>query len=145
MIEYKYTTCGLNASPAFPEGHSVSRTLITVSLNNGELSTGQFLALVDTGADYCVFPADFAEPLGLNYEVLPSASVSGVGEDQQVRFSSVRLELQGFGEWKIYAGFSKLWNGRNLGMLGHLGFLERFKITLDPSNGIFKLEELPIC
>src|ERR1700686_2216187 len=134
MIDYEYTAVALDPSPAFPEGHSVPRTVIAVSLKNGECRTGQFLALVDSGADYCVFPADFGEPLGLNYESLPSASVSGVGEDQQVRFSAVRLELHGFGEWEIYAGFCKSWNGRNLGMLGHLGCLERFRIAFDPSK-----------
>jgi hypothetical protein len=95
--------------------------------------------LVDTGADYCLFPADFAVRLGLDLNNLPPALVYGAGSDNDVRFAIVQIEFDDLGKWELLAGFSPAWNGREAGALGNLGFLDRFRISFDWSKKEFEV------
>lgn len=131
LIVFPYHAVALGRSGAFPGGHTVFRPAITATLRLGDFRTDPFLGLVDSGADYCFFPPEFASRLGLDYKALPSEAAYGLGEDQQVRFGAVTLEVDGLGTWEVYAGFSESCSGRTFGLLGQLGFFDRFKITLD--------------
>lgn len=142
FVTFPYDVGPLDRSDAFPHGQTALRPVLTATLRAGDRHTDPFSGLVDSGADYCVFPADFAKHLGLDYESLPSAIAHGLGEDQQMRFATVTLEVEKLGTWEIYAGFSDLWNGRGIGMLGQLGFFDRFKITFDSTRRIFEVREV---
>jgi hypothetical protein len=139
--EYSYTLQELDRSAAFPTGHNAPRALVSANLSLGERETGRFVAIADTGADYCSFPADLAAALGLDFDQMPSANAFGLGDKANFRFSMVTLEVDQLGSWSIYAAFCKDWNGRKLGFLGQLGFFDRFRVTFDLQNGVFEIED----
>ena len=138
-MEFSYEEIALNPSAAFPSGHTALRPTITVALQLGDKRTDPPPGLVDSGADYCIFPPECAESLGLDYVSFPTETAYGIGEDQQIRFGRVVLEVVGFGAWEIYAGFSESWRGRGFAMLGQLGLFDRFKITFDAQRRRFEV------
>ena len=141
FMVFPYDVGSLDRSDAFPRGQTAFRPLLTATLRIGSLSTTPFQGLVDSGADYCIFPAIFAKSIGLDYESLPKAEARGLGEDQGMRFATVTLDVAKLGAWEIYAGFSELWKEDRIGMFGQLGFFDRFKITFDASRKIFEVTE----
>jgi hypothetical protein len=100
-----------------------------------------FYALVDTGSDYCLFPSDFTPHLGLDFTQMPSITGYGIGQDNDMRFATLDLEITGLGKWLVYAAFSRLWDGRETGLIGHVGFFDRFKVRFDWRSKIFEIEE----
>jgi len=141
---FEYTKGTIPASEAFPAGHTVKRPYLEVRLASKEQETGTFCAMVDTGADYCMFSADHLPTLGLTFDFLPVAPAFGLGSDSNIRFAYVRLKNKDLGDWLIYAGFSKSMNSLDPSLLGHSGFLERFKAKFDYANGLLSLEDLPL-
>ncbi|WP_353071152.1 aspartyl protease family protein [Tunturiibacter gelidoferens] len=142
-FKFPYSEWSLDITPAFPEGQTVFRPIVGAKLRNESKETDAFFGLVDTGADYCMFPSEFLESLGLNKDKLPSGTASGVATDRTIRFATITLEIDQLGLLRVYAGFSDNLNGQGLGMLGHVGFLDRFRLTSDPQSRVFELEELP--
>ena len=138
-MKFSYEEVPLGASAAFPSGHIALRPAMTVVLRLADRRTTPVLGLVDSGADYCFFSPEYADSLGLDYKSLPCEAAYGIGEDRQVRFGTITLEVAGLGAWEVYAGFSEAWSGRGYGMLGQLGFFDRFKITFDQRRRIFEV------
>jgi hypothetical protein len=139
---WEYTTGKFPLSEAFPKGHATKRPYVNASLRSEGFETHSFFAIADTGADYCMFSATLLPELGLEFDFLPVAESSGLGEDSNVRFAYVSLNVEDIGEWTIYAGFSKSKPCDDPALLGHFGFLERFRAVFDPSRGVFELTDL---
>jgi len=139
---FEYTHGRIAGSDAFPDGHDAKRPKISVFLRYGNRRTKELSAVVDTGADYCQFPAWILDDLELAYDSLPAGQVTGLGTDPDSRFANVILEVPSIGEWTIRAGFSKMGEA-DTHLLGHQGFLERFLVCFDYRNGKFGLEERP--
>jgi len=93
-----------------------------------------FEVMIDTGSDYCVFPADLLDEIGIDKGELPMQEIKGMGEGRSTYFATVVLWVQDLGEWEIYAGFSEYLRGTGAGILGLIGFLDRFKVTFDPQR-----------
>ena len=75
-------------SPAHPEGNWRHSPVITVGLATRKDSERIYLlALIDSGADACVFHADFGRQIGLKIEEGPSAEYFGVGGQKIVSYS----------------------------------------------------------
>ena len=140
-FQFPYCRTTLDITPAFPNGHVVSRPFVGACLRFGSKETVPFFGLIDTGADYCMFPSEFLTALGIEKECLPSSVAMGVSTDHAVRFATVTLEIDRLGLLSIYAGFSDNLNGQGYGMLGHMGFLNRYTLRCDPRNGRFELED----
>lgn len=138
---YPYITSTIEPSAAFPYGQTIPRALIEVALQNADKRIEPFYALIDSGSDYCLFPADFAPLLGLNLIVMPGVTGYGLGDDSDMRFAPLELEIGGLGKWEVYAAFSTLWNGRGMGLIGHLGFFDRFRVRFDWRRKVFDVEE----
>ena len=58
-----------------------------------------YMALVDTGADYCVFPRSVAFDLGISLEACEPQTTSGVGGQQRV-FVHRRARMR-LGPWEL--------------------------------------------
>jgi hypothetical protein len=98
-------------------------------------------AIVDSGADHCVFPRSFMPPLGLNPLSSPVEGTSGVGSSNvATHFSKVIIDLQGVVQIPVYAGFTMGMDQLGIGLLGQVGFFEAFKVTFDYANKIYFLE-----
>ena len=129
----------LDSTASFPAGQELWRPVLCVKLVYGSASIDCW-SLVDTGSDYCIFPADFATRLGLDLSLLPSSSVYGAGSDSGVRFAKVLMCHQDLGVWEVRAGFSPEWNGREAGALGNLGLFDRFRVSFDWQKREFEVK-----
>ena len=100
----------------FPRRKSVVRPVVPVALINGS-NRVRVYALIDSGADYCIFHAEIGEQLGLQIESgksLPFSGIAGAGH-----------------EFGCYAGFSRDIQDLPYGILGQVGFFDVFKVSFD--------------
>ena len=64
VLRIPYTQIGIPVCPAFPSGELRDYPLIPVALYHNGV-TVDFLAVIDSGADHCVFPSIFADRVGI--------------------------------------------------------------------------------
>ncbi len=80
-------------------------------------------------------------PLGIDPLKTPTESCSGIGGIAVAHYSAVAVEIPGFQTLMLYAGFTDGLENAGVGLLGHAGFFNRFKVTFDVRNGVFELED----
>jgi hypothetical protein len=92
----------------------------------------RFEGLIDTGASCCIFHAQIGESLGFDIRKGKEQKTQGVsGQSTLIYLHPVSIYIPG-GIIGIQAGFS--YERPLAGLLGRRGFLEHFKLTLDPST-----------
>lgn len=70
------------------------------------------------------------QPLGLNPLTAPIELTAGVGSTNlPTHFASISLDLQGVIELPLYAGFTTGLDQWGYGLLGQVGFFDRFNIA----------------
>ncbi len=110
--------------------------------------TVETLALVDSGADDCLFPASLATSLGITIPNQRSYVFSGTIQEPQLAFFE-KIEI---GIWDsrasaiaftfgLDAGFCPTLEHTGCGLLGQNGFFSRFKVTIDHANRYFDIDE----
>lgn len=132
--------------PAFPGKSECLRPVLPIFLFKGQKSIRTF-ALVDSGADNCVFPASFATQLGIALPNQNTCVFCGTGKDPQVAFYenigvvvwSVANKSVAF-TFELYAGFCSTMEHTGLGLLGQDGFFSKYKVTIDQRNQCFDIE-----
>ena len=106
-----------------------------------------FASVVDSGADYCVFPANFGERLGINIKSGNPTPMSGFGGKGHCFYHPVKVLVvidKRIWRFKCFAGFSEQMDELGIGLLGRHGFFELFEeVIFDQRNKIFKLKLLP--
>jgi hypothetical protein len=131
---------------AFPNRAFIKRPILHVTLQRGTRSVNA-LAIVDSGADECVFPASLGTALGVP---IPNPNVyvfSGTTDQpQNAYFDNIHVHV-----WKhvtpgeiafsfdLYAGFCDTLEHVGLGLLGQNGFFSRYKVTIDHTNHILEV------
>ena len=131
-----YTRFKIDSSPAFANGRVASRPLLRIKLAHGAQVLSCY-AIVDSGADQCVFPRSFMASLGIDPLAAPLESMIGVsGTATPTHFANVSLEL-GSARVPIYAGFVTGLDAIGIGLLGQAGFFDRFNIHFRLRNGVF--------
>ena len=132
--------------PTHPNRKSVLRPTIPVYLINKDTGaeTG-YLALIDSGADYCIFHASIGEVAGIDVESGGKMEYIGVsGVKQAAYFHNVVISIGG---WKLgcYVGFSYDFDKIQIpyGILGQDGFFDKFKVVLDANKLEIELKENP--
>jgi Aspartyl protease len=135
----RYAKFAVPSTPAFPNGRTAERPVVRVALQNGTLRLSCY-AIVDSGADHCVFPRSFMQTLGLDPLTSPVEITSGVGNPSvPTHFAQVTLDL-GVAQLPMYVGFTTGMDQLGLGLLGQTGFFESFKVTFDYKNRLFTIE-----
>ena len=80
------------------------------------------------------------QPLGLDPLTAPIDTTSGVGSANiPAHFCDVVLDL-GVLQFPLYAGFTTGMEHLGIGLLGQMGFFDKFTITFDYVNKLFVLE-----
>lgn len=128
-MKFKYQKRPTNKSNAHPERYSVLRPIIPIRLWNGDnfIDTD---ALIDSGADDCVFSAEIGEVIGLNIRNGKDAQYKGVGgEIVNVYFHNINLGIGGH-KFDCCAGFSYDTAFKE-GLLGQNGFFNLFSVILN--------------
>ena len=125
-------------APVFP-GQPLHVPLLTIAIRYKQ-KKHKLLALVDSGADACLFPRDVAEVLGINLRSGPCASLTGIGGNR-VPFYFHEVEIL-FSQYHIrtLAGFAKEGIGA-AGLLGQKGFFDQFIVSFDNKSNYFEVKE----
>ncbi len=101
----------------------------------------KLLALVDSGADDCLFPLEVAHFLKLPLKRDAVHHYGGIGAGSiAATFGNVTLVV---GKWRIplYAGFSDA--PSIVPILGQSGFFSEFEISFNRPLEIIRLKEIP--
>ena len=123
-------------------GKNLSRPVIPIKLKNSNQEIG-YQVLVDSGADMCLFHAEIAEAIGIDFKKGQKREVSGVGGKVSIYFwCDVTIEVGGW-EYKIKAGFLPNVGGvlAPYGIVGQIGFFEFFKVAFDYTGGDIELKK----
>ena len=104
-----------------------------------------FDSIVDSGADFCVFPADLGQAAGLDVSEGKNVLTFGVGGKEMLYFHKVKLEVIIKDEpwtFECQAGFSTKMNARGVGFLGRDGFFDLFQeVAFSQKVKMFRLKE----
>ena len=142
---FYYEVSPVDHGKAFPFLSSVKRPRLTVTLRN-VTNEEQCFAIVDSGADYCLFPLSLRAKLGLRME--DSRPVSGIGgygssydEGQDVLFWPLVLEIGSGLSISTVVGFTERQDEVGFGILGQLGFFnEVAQVYFDYNAGWFAIK-----
>lgn len=117
--------------------------LDTYLFNKSKQTNFSFRSLVDSGADFCVFPAKYGAMIGLDIKKGRPIVTSGIGGNEILYFHKiavgiiVRKEL-----WKFEceAGFSFKMSAKGTGLLWRRGFFDLFQeVSFNQQKSMFRL------
>lgn len=129
-MKFKYTQFSLDPHSEFFGGR-ILKPIIPVGITIGD-EPFEYSALIDSGADFCIFDAGIAEALNLN---LTSGTKIGFGGIQEAGTGEAFLHeiLLLIGGWKYTTtvAFSRDVGKRSFGILGQKGFFDLFVVKFD--------------
>lgn len=129
-LKYDYRKFPAEPSKAFPRRFSASRPVIPIQLINGEQRVS-YLAIIDSGADLCIFHAEIGEVIGIAVESGKLLQFSGISSQQLTAyFHDIKIGVGGY-EFDCCAGFSRDIDNLPYGLLGQTGFFSLFDIHFD--------------
>src|SRR5437016_14552773 len=119
MPKQKYTRCSLlDFTPVTT--NAVWRPMLGLTLSNGDHRV-PCSAIIDSGADSCVFPGRFMKLLGLLPVANETLPVMGVGSANETYFYPVTITIedaQGIAPFVTKVGFTADLDGWGVGALG---------------------------
>ena len=102
-------------------------------------------SLVDSGDDFCVFPANAGKAIGVDIYEGESVVTFGIGGKETLYFHKVMIEvIINEQSWKFEcrAGFSSKLNAKGIGFLGRDGFFDLFQeVSFNQQVKMFRLKE----
>jgi hypothetical protein len=149
-VKLPYSILPAEADAAFPERTSVSRPIVALHLARDGKEMVVF-AIVDSGADQCVFPASIAEALGIRIPNQRASAFSGSSQLSQVAyFDQVQATILPMDapniepgqeplSFPLYAGFCETLEHVGMGLLGQEGFFSRFTLRFETAQNYFEV------
>jgi len=135
---------------AFPDRSEIKRPIVALHLTAGERSV-IFFAVVDSGADLCVFPASVAADLGIDIPNRSCSLFSGSNDANQLAYfeelqaTILPMEAPNIDPnqepltFPLYAGFCETLEHVGMGLLGQEGFFSRYSIRFYNSENYFEV------
>jgi hypothetical protein len=135
---FTYTTAFFNTPP---------RPYLDIILRNGFYTTNRLVALVDSGADYSIFPNEIAEELKLDLTHATLWSFSGTtGRLQDAKLAEVSLAILKENdadlafEFRAVCAFCNTFRLAGGVLFGQNGFFSHFKTTFYQALNRFEIE-----
>jgi hypothetical protein len=123
-----------------PGKPSARRPYIPIRILHGN-KFQDLMCLVDSGADLCLFPAKIGELLAIDIESGRTEQIGGIAEAPIVAYiHTVRLIVRGLSGVDVEAGFTES-KGIRAGILGQIGFFDKYKITFERSRNWIDISE----
>ena len=118
-----------SSTPAFPDRTHVARPSVLTTLDYRRRSLPfSFYSVIDSGADYCIFPTKYGERIGISVRDGDQHRAQGVTAAGTVYFHDVKVWVS-IGRrrywFKCRAGF--MYSLQSIGLLGRHGFFELFE------------------
>ncbi len=121
-------------------GQGILRPVIPIEISYKHL-TVPYEALVDSGADFCIFSAQIGEILEINIEKGEKFDVRGItGKSESYYVHSVTINVGGW-DYKIKAGFMPNIGQFSYGVVGQKGFFDIFTVKFDLAKEEIELKE----
>jgi hypothetical protein len=120
-------------------GNGLYRPVIPIELTLNE--TIRYEALVDSGADYCVFDTEMAEALGIE-DIATGEQVELYGMDETTFYGyrhSVTVKIDGAASYEAPIIFTEQDMQDEYGIIGQQGLFDHFTVTLDYASKIIVL------
>ncbi len=117
---------------------SYYRPIIPIALKEGN-EIIDFPALVDSGSDFNVFPGFLADFLGINLTQVKQKQITGLSGSATSYPYALEVGIAG----KFYRAplvFSYDTTLNNFGLLGQVGFFDRFVVEFDQRNKVITLK-----
>ena len=119
----------------------IFRPMLLVKVAGPRGLSSNVAVLLDTGADFCMFPLSLALDVGLKPAALPSSITAGVGNASNLtHYAEVSIDLGGGMSFRTRAAFSDGLETMAIGLLGQTGFFDRFHVEFRLAEGFFTLE-----
>ncbi len=134
--ECHFEYCEYDTEPlkGLPQRLSALRPVINITLINKKYPQHHqsVKALVDSGADLCIFDAEIADLIGIVFDKGDEVAIEKVGRSSiKAYFHQLEMSINDI-QFECYAGFSKnLATNGFVGFLGQTGFFDQFKIMFD--------------
>jgi len=140
-MQFPYRKFSSPPNPAFPDRRHGRRPVIPVEVKYKGKAI-KYLALIDSGADFCIFHAEIGKVLGIDITKGPKLDYVGItGEKEESFFHNVLINIGGW-DRKCYCGFSYKFNKSKMpyGVLGQKGFFDLFKVSMDYGKSEIELK-----
>lgn len=122
-------------------GHSLLKPIIPIEICFKDKKV-QYLALIDSGADFCIFHGEIGTYLGLDVKKGIPMVFSGIqgNSGSKAYLHEVKLTIGGK-EYQTIVGFSFDISPRGFGVLGQKGFFDIFTVKFDLIGEEIELKE----
>lgn len=116
------------------------RPLIPITIQYNKIKLN-YLALLDSGADFNIFHADLADILGIDLSKLKTTSFGGIqrGTESKGHYSAFKLGVEDF-SFNAPVVFSRDISPDGYGILGQQGFFDHFKVTFEHKKRLIWLK-----
>ena len=143
-VSLPYTKIEIPPRGSFPAKIQYAPLVTTLLYHKGERSPFLFPSVVDSGADFCVFPAQFGEMMGIDIEKGEHLPTFGVGGGETIFFHKIKVGIvikDEVWDFECYAGFSKKMSSKGVGLLGRDGFFDLFQeVSFNQGAKMFRLK-----
>ncbi len=139
-MKFNYFKMPVPPSEAHPTHKWYKRPIIQIDLvyNSNRLKT---YALIDSGADWCVFQGVLGKALSINLESGKKQLIRGITADPIVAyFHDISISIGGW-DFSCYVGFSDGLNTLPYGILGQNGFFSKYVIIFDYQKETIELKD----
>lgn len=136
-MRFRYTEIRNHRDPTRP----FQRPYLIVRLTHGRKHK-DVIALVDSGADLCLFHSDIGRLLGIDVGSGSELAFQGVsGTKESAYLHRIRLTVGDMNSISLDVGFTDSM-AVGTGLLGQQGFFEQFQIRFDLYGKIFEVCQL---
>lgn len=141
-MDFKYKKFPYDAqNKVFTDKKYALRPVIQIDFEspNGPFS---YFVLIDSGADYCIFHARVGELLGLEIKSGKPLTFFGTsGQPQIAYFHHINFKIGG-NDFSCYVGFSFDIEQLAYGILGQVGFFDKWRIKFEYDKENVEIKEI---
>lgn len=137
-MKFKYRK--INLKDPFSNKKYILRPIISVSLQHKNKSI-HYEALIDAGADFCIFPIELADILGIKLN--PKRTIYFSGVDEQPIKGIISKVILRIGEINITTEIVFAESGSTR-VLGQRGFFDHFDVKLSYQRQTIEIEPIKI-
>ncbi|MEK7501510.1 MAG: hypothetical protein AAB629_01140 [Patescibacteria group bacterium] len=132
-MKYRYLT-QINRDPRKPH---FRRSVVDVELI-GPTKTVKTIAIVDSGADNCLFNIEYAKAIGIDIGNCDRDRTIGIeGEGKDIFMTDLEIQVENLGKVKVPVGFI---NSKSvIGLLGQSGFFDLYRIKFERDHNTFEI------
>ena len=139
-MKFRYSKVPLSEKSGF-FGGSILKPIIPISIKIKN-NTIRYAALVDSGADFCIFDGEIGEYLGLDVRTGQKETFGGIqpSSPSEAFLHDISINIGGW-DYTTTVGFSHDISQHGYGILGQKGFFDIFVVNFDLAKEEIELKE----